>query len=287
MKAQLEARTLPELKAFLGVVSSAQYQRGLVQAHVVEVTPEMAAAIEAREQEKTKLAFVHICRTFIGGRSPRMCEANYNVISEWLHPGEFLSVAWFKKVLSEQPELANSLAWEPFVSREERKKAAASQLEIDRQTFAKAARMLHIGENEANFGLIRSMLGEGFSIYQVQQAIASGAIGLSAATEEDIEKWRVEAETERQDFLVNRATPAELHQAVRSESEQRRTTTQQSEADEAFAAAQARDAARGGFPPLPPEITSEVIRKATPDQIKFWIKKHSNSNVTARLQGRG
>jgi hypothetical protein len=37
------------------------------------------------------------------------------------------------------------------------------------------------------------------------------------------------------------------------------------------------------YPPLPPEITSEVIRKAPSEKIKFWIRQHGSKAVNARL----
>ena len=58
----------------------------------------------------------------------------------------------------------------------------------------------------------------------------------------------------------------------------------QREADEALKDTFQREA-HMGFPSVPEDITSVDIRRATPDQIKFWMKKFGSANVTARLRG--
>src|SRR6266581_1244661 len=69
----------------------------------------------------------------------------------------------------------------------------------DRQTFGLAARALRFGENEANFGLIRSVIGPNFTEYRIQEAIDSNAVALSSPTEREIASWNREQAASAQD----------------------------------------------------------------------------------------
>jgi hypothetical protein len=248
-----------------------------------EPTPELAAAIEARRQEQIKLCLIHIYRTSIDGRFARMCQANDDVILGWLHPGEdYPTAEWFKKVLAEQPSLANSIAWES-ADPIKRKQAAAAQLERDHQTFAEAAKTIRtFGVNEANLNVTRSVLGSGFTVYAIQQALLSNALQLSPPTQSEREEWLAD-DIERHNQELLQANPEQLKARVREEAEQRRAVDQQAEAEKALEAAQARDAARGGFPPLPTEITREKIRAASPSEIRLWLRKYGQYQLNKTL----
>src|ERR1700676_1573795 len=168
----------------------------------MDIEQEIDAVQKKRVQDHEDFVWAMICKTPIGVPARTVSDniANRSLIFGWLHEdqGEIPSVAWFNKIISE-PGLKEQVAWQRVLTQRE----TARQLEKDRETFAKAARNFRISENEANFGLIRSTLGEKFSLYQVQQAIDSGAIQLSAASQEELEAYRREAVEERRDFLVN------------------------------------------------------------------------------------
>ena len=102
---------------------------------------------------------------------------------------------------------------------QERKAADQAQLEKDRATFAAACREIGtIGDNEANFNVVRSTLGPGFISYQVQQAVASGAVHLSPASAAEQQAWQAEAAQRRVDFLQNKASIPELRRIANQES---------------------------------------------------------------------
>jgi hypothetical protein len=232
------------------------------------------------------LAWTHICRVPVNGRRVVDNAANRQIVFGWLHEdqGERPTVEWFKEVLAE-PGLADQVSWEPILSPEQRKQAAAQRVAHARDVFGIVCRKHNLSLAEANFRLLFDA-GLLDSEFTADQAVASNAVTLAQATPQEAAKFHQERVDDYNEALL-KADLKELRARVRQEAEQARVVNAQAEADKALAAAQTRDAARGGFPPLPPEITSEVIRKATPDQIKFWIKKYSNSNVTARLQNRG
>ena len=70
----------------------------------------------------------------------------------------------------------------------------------DRETFKQAARVLRFGENEANFGLIRSVLGWNFTEYRIQEALDSNSISLSQPTQDELNKWESEQAASAQDL---------------------------------------------------------------------------------------
>jgi hypothetical protein len=214
-------------------------------------------------------------------------KASEEIVLGWVNPGETLNRDFLRKVIRENPSLASQLQWQsPDVLDPEKRKLVAIQQEAQRrEIFAVICRKHNVSECEANFRLLFDA-GLLDSEFTADQAVASNTVTLAQATPQEAAKFHQERVDDYNEALL-KADPNELRARVRQEVEQARVVNAQAEADKALAAAQARDATRGGFPPLPPEITSEVIRKATPDQIKFWIKKYSNSNVTARLQNRG
>jgi hypothetical protein len=160
----------------------------------------------------------------------------------------------------------------------QRKAEAKAQLQQDRETFRQAARQYGLSDIEANFNVVRSTLGAGFNVYQVGQAVSSNAVGLVPATEQELAQRHQEAQEERQDFLINQASPEELRQAARTEAEQRRIQAVQQETERQIAARETTDAAYG-FTPIPEfnQVTGEKLDSA------YFIKL-SNTNISAFKQ---
>ena len=175
----------------------------------------------------------------------------------------------------------------------QRKAEAKAQLQQDRETFRQAARQYGLSDIEANFSVVRSTLGAGFNVYQVGQAVSSNAVGLVPATEQELAQRHQEAQEERQDFLINQASPDELRQAARSEAEQRRIQFQHEEAQRQIAARETMDAAYG-FPPLPEfnaegtKLDAAYLNKISNTNLQLFknlMRKHGAANLTARLRG--
>ena len=238
------------------------------------------------EETYREYNFAQIFRTPInlGGRYYFAAQnmANEQIILGWLDEtrDEKLSAAWFRHVIAENPELANQIAKVEILSPQEQKKRLAR----DHETFLAVARMSGaFGNNDANFSLVRQVLGSGFTTYDIQQAVDSGAVRLSPATAEEIDKWHAEATGERRDFLVNRANPDELRAAARSEAEQARAISTGEQANRELESSRQRDQYRG-YRPLPPEIDSKAIKQAAGDTLKHWIRLYGNFQITARVR---
>jgi len=117
----------------------------------------------AQHQQSQQGAILEqVFRTQVNGKIAVRNQANLNIILSWLHPGEQISAAWFRTVLSENPQLASQLGWQEVVDPKAQAASNKQQLEADRiefEDFAKQSELYSI--NEANWTLLRSTLGPG------------------------------------------------------------------------------------------------------------------------------
>jgi len=188
-----------------------------------------------------------------------------------------------------QAERAADLTLAQYERWKEKEPERQAQLAKDRQTFIDASNTLRsFSVNEANFNLIRSTLGEGFTVYGISQGLLSNALILVPPTQEQINAW-AEQDREAHNQRLLSASPTELRQAVRSESESRRVQTAQEAQAEIDRVHQARDAAKK-FPPLPEtrngqKLDSSYIKKASREELRFLIQRFGETQVTNRLRG--
>jgi len=174
----------------------------------------------------------------------------------------------------------------------QRKAQEEAQLKQDREVFNEAVVKLGLSNVESNFSLIRQVLGPGFTTWSIQQAIQSNAIQLVKATQRELDQRRQQAAEERQEYLINQASPGELRAAARTESEQSRAQAQREENQRQIQAREAKDA--GLFPSLP-ESTSDGVKldagffkKLADINTKLYrqyCNKYGFANITARLNG--
>jgi hypothetical protein len=292
-RAFLEQSTVSYLESKLQQLQNESAAKKQARA-LVQQDPELQRAqaeLAAKQEEHAfESMWTAIIRTPIGDRVVQPNEANKAIIRGWINPGETPSFAWFKRILEENPNLVNQLLWgstdkfDPV----KRQQATAAQLDQDRHTFADACRQLHIGFNEANFGIIRSTLGENFSIYQVSQAISSGAVRVSPATRQEIAQWAAEAIEQHNEYLQTANTDT-LRALARKEGADTRAAAAQQQTDRQFEAARVRDAGIG-FPELPHEfrgqkLDANLIRRADVSTLKFLRQRFGTAAVDARLRG--
>ena len=166
------------------------------------------------------------------------------------------------------------------------------QLTEDRKTFLEACRQYHIGSTDANFSLIRSTLGPGFSAYEIGQAVQSGKLHVSPATPEEIQRWTQEAQEQRQQTL-RKMSLEELRSVVRHEAEQRRAQAQREETERQIAHREMLDA-QLGYSQLPDtnqhgvKIDAAYLTRISNTNLQLFknlIRVHGAANVTARLRG--
>jgi hypothetical protein len=165
----------------------------------------------------------------------------------------------------------------------QRKQAFSAQLIQDKQTFADAARTLHsFAINDANFHLVRQTLGEGFSLYAIQQMLAANGAILSPPTQQELDEWESERIENHNDALL-KMDPEALRARVRQESVERQQATKQEQAGRELEAAKQRDQ-YGNFRPLPPEIDSKAIKTASALQLRNWMRLYGSFQITVRLK---
>jgi hypothetical protein len=250
-----------------------------------------------RAKTQQELTWLHLFRTqvIVDGvaKTPQDNAANRQIIRGWAQFGrgdgfileEVIGPEWFLRKVQEKPERIREISWEVFLTPAERKRHEAAQLEKDRETFLQACKQLYIGDTDANFQLVREVLGPNFSVHMVQQAVNSGAARVSPATPQKIAAWNKEATEERNDYLVNRASSSELRAIANRERQQARQTAQQEQSNREIESAKARDAVWGNqFESLPAEIDKTAIKKASADQLKRWIRQFGSAAITQRLR---
>jgi len=295
---QLQSKYVHDLEQMLDDSNLAQI-RAETQRRVA-TDPRVIAAEQQNRIVDENLAFIHIFRTPINGHGILVdIEANRNFLRSQVDEirGDQLGPAWLKKVLAENPALANQLAWQSvdILNPVKRKQAAAAQDRADHEVFEETTkRSCLYAINEANWTVLHSVLGSGFSEYQIREAVTSGAVRVSPATQEELAAWAQEAAETRADFLINRASPSELREAARLEAEQRRVQFQQQEAERSLAEREKADK-QFGYPPLPEFNleTSERIDAAylhrlsnvDRDRFKMLLRKYGNFALTQRLRG--
>jgi len=259
-----------------------------------ELQAEQSEIARMGEQTLREYHLAQIFRTVINGRVAVENQANANIILGWLHEdqGEKLSRDWFIKVLKEQPSLAGELAWQSADAVDPRKQAAAKkqQLEQDRKTFAQAARESELWSDiDANFSLTRSVLGPGFTVYDVRQAVASAKLQLAQATFQEIQQWRNEAAQAHQDYLKN-ASSEELRAAARAESGQVKKTAAQQQFEFELLRGYERDVIQNGSSPLPRTwngqmLDASFIKRCDKQTLAVMMRKHGSAQISARLHG--
>jgi hypothetical protein len=211
--------------------------------------------------------------------------ASEQIILGWLNPGETLGRDFLVRIIQENQSLASKIQWRSVNP----KHAEARQQELDKQTFAEAAKNIRtFGVNEANLNVTRSVLGSGFSVYAIQQALESNALQLSPPTQSEREEWVAE-DIERHNQELLQANPEQLKARVRQEAEQRRAV-QQAEAEcQQLVAAKECDS-HFGYQELPETwqgrpLDAAFIRTCDVPTQKLLARKFGNAALTARLRG--
>jgi hypothetical protein len=154
---------------------------------------------------------------------------------------------------------------------------AKARLEQDQRTFQDAAKTLRsFGLTEANFNLIREVLGTGFSVHQIDQLIQANGIRLSPASTEEQNEWQKEAIEEYNKQLLKLADtdPLAFRKLVRLEGAQMAARAQGQQQEQQVRIRTEKDQAYG-FEPLP-EVDS--YGRALDS---LYFKKLSNTNYQA------
>jgi len=205
-----------------------------------------------------------------------------------------------EKLIEIQAEREANRLWHQHEMRQAREPYRQAQEQTDIAVFKDAASRLKFSMVEANFRVLVSTLGPGLAFESIKNAVTSNAVQLVPPQQQELVQWAREAEEQRrqaaeihQNYLINRATPAELKQAAKTEAEQSRALAVQEQDQRQIQHREALDA-QVGFPPIPEtnqmgeKLDSAYFIKLSNTNLqlfKHFIRKHGAANVTARLRG--
>jgi hypothetical protein len=168
-----------------------------------------------------------------------------------------------------------------------------AQLARDRQTFAEAAKTLRsFGVTEANFDVCRKTLGEGFSVFQIQEMLTANGATLSVPTQPELDEWTrqdIEAHNLR---LLSMDIPS-LRKLAR-EAGARGPATPQPDETQRIRAAERNDGV--AYPPLPDEIRigdgaeevldASFVRRCSKETLRFLIQRYGSDQINEALRTR-
>ena len=295
LRQQLLAKSMQELDKIVDEQNLEQIRAEAQRQVAAQQYPQL---IEAQQQAIAKfeeLQWSVILRTPINGRILVDNLANRNVLRSWINFDEQISPEWFKQVLTEHPALAQSLVWQSakVLDPKFQKYAADAQALQDRETFSKFARANGFSEIEANFWLVKDVLGSEFDEHTLAQAVQSGQLHLAPTSPEELAEFQEEASRQRVAYLAS-LPPG--HPERQADVEQRRQAFQRADQERQIAGREQADAAFG-FPPLPEFnlVTGERIDAAYLNKLsntnlslfKALMRKHGAAALTRRLNGRG
>jgi hypothetical protein len=184
-------------------------------------------------------------------------------------------------------ELSRDREREPQRLIEEKK-----QLAQDRQTFADAAKTLRkFGVNEANFNVIRQTLGEGFSVYQIQEMLAANGAILSSPTQEELNEW-TRQDIEAYNLALLTADLPTLRKLAREAGARGQEPVAPDETQK-IRAAERNDGFQ--YPPLPDELViadreetlnATYLKRCPREVYKFLLKRYGSEQITEALRTR-
>ena len=179
--------------------------------------------------------------------------------------------------------------WERQQATEPQRKA---QLDLDRQTFADAAKALRtFGVNEANLNVTLQTIGPGVSIYQIREMLAANGATLSPATQRELDQWRAE-DIEAHNAAIVNADHEELRARVRQEAVDSRAANPCNRPKQTanWQAARRNVTAISGFPSLPDtwqgrQLDAAFIRGCDVPTHKLLARRFGSAQLEARLRG--
>lgn len=164
----------------------------------------------------------------------------------------------------------------------------AAQLEADRKTFADAARTLNFGVTESSFNVTRSLLGPGFSAWQIEQALSSNALILPEPSCEETTQWEAERIAQHNHFL--KTCDVETLKRLTREAG-RRAHLQVRPLDETQRVRAAEQQMHGPvYEPLLPTsrfkgqlITKDLLWRVSKEDVRFIVMKFGEAQLKERI----
>lgn len=239
-------------------------------------------------QAHSDMTWSQICNTPVTHANPKfnnkVCEpttANRIEVSSWPHEGERPNGEWFRKVISEQPFLANRLSWQEYLTPSAEKQRSK---EVDANTLSillGVCQKYNLSYSQANQTSVLAHYPTGLvDEAELMNAIQLRELHLHSATAAEIEQFTQDLVKAHNDFWEKQSI-AYLKEHSALERQQR---------EQIFNRVTPEPSRPVGVVPLPPEITKEKILAALNnrdrDTIHNWKIRYGGMDaINARLQG--
>ena len=231
----------------------------------------------------------NILRTPVNGKVAIDNQANRTILIGWLQEdqGEQITPAWFKKVLSEQPQLVSQLTWQSADILDPAKRRAE-----EHRVFHDFCRDNGFSECESNRTLVKSVLGQGYDRHTLAQAVQSNALSLAQASPEELAQFRQEAITLHNQYLSGLDIPT-LRKMAREAGARGQAPVALDETQRVRAAEEKFYGT--GYPVLPDElliegreelIDSSYIKRCSKETLRLLMKRYGSDQVNEALRTR-
>lgn len=147
-------------------------------------------------------------------------------------------------------------------------------------------------ESQANWNLIHSTLGAGFTVYSLGQALDANVLQLSRASAQTIQRYQAEAAEKRQAALLE-MSPEQLRPIARHDAAAEAARIQADQQKREQEAAALRDSYRG-YKVMPEEwsykgknylLNRQTIKAASGEMFKRLIEVFGEVQVLSRFRG--
>jgi len=245
------------------------------------------ADIEAdRQRMAQEQQLSNIFRIPVNGKVVIDNQANRSILIGWRQEdqGEYISPAWFTRVLTEQPQLAGQLTWQSADVLDPVKRKQA-----ERRVFHNFCRDNGFSEVEANLSLVKSVLGS-FDHYSLTQAVQSNALQLAPASPTELAQFRQESISLHNQYLSSLDIPT-LRKLAR-DAGARGPVAPPPDETQRVRAVENQDRS---YPPLPDElrigdreelIDSAYIRRCPKEVLRSLMQKYGSDQINEALRTR-
>ncbi len=213
-------------------------------------------ACQQRAESVSEAAWTHACRALINGKRLSIIQSNRDLLESLLNPGETPSAKLYIALAQQYPQ---RFSWSsPTQSDEER-----------RAEFRKICRANNLSECDANEKLHKAGIG-------IEQ--------WAGASRVELQQFQAAAALARQKWLVSSASPTELRDEARYETQTKLAASRQALADATLEAQKQREQ-YASYKPLPPHIDRKALITATKDQLRQWSRLFGQYQLNAALRG--
>jgi hypothetical protein len=226
-------------------------------------------------------------------------QVNDSLLDELL-PGPSLSFENFRSLIEQNPQFQDRFEWDsvPFGRVKAAEAEQSNQRTKVRQAFSAAALAVtahglnDVGDFDANFGRVCSVLGTDFTVAQAVKALTNGSIqGLAPSVNAaELRAAYQQKQIEDHNKALMNATSEQLKAVVRQDAAESRRNSSQEQFDRELLAAYERDVVYGGKSPLPTEfqgkpLDSHFIKTCPADVQRRLTARYGSAQLTARAHG--